>query len=121
MKKRDMPENDYQAFLHKAIAYLQNKDFSNAQAAIIQAMSLNMDAAAPHNLLGVMKELKGDENCAQRHYRAAYALEPGFKPACRNLQRMADFTWGLRSNDYDYGLTEDARPTNSDIIRSIFE
>ena len=121
MKGNRSSSNAYDILLARAIEYLQNKDFPNAESSIINAMCLNAEAAAPHNLLGILMELRGDECHAERHYRAAYALEPNYEPARRNLDRMVNFRWGLKSIDYDYGLLKGEKQTSAQLIRSILE
>ncbi|EXJ22663.1 hypothetical protein ADIAL_1917 [Alkalibacterium sp. AK22] len=49
-------------------------------------------AAEPHNLLGVLLEAKGMKAEAMKHYRAAIALEPGYRPARENLYRNGDLS-----------------------------
>ena len=40
---------------------------------------------------------------ACRHYRAAYALDPAYKPAVRNLVRLTDFDLRKTGENIDYG------------------
>jgi hypothetical protein len=35
--------------------------------------------------------MTGDFQSARKHYRAAYALNPAYKPSCRNLERITGF------------------------------
>lgn len=40
------------------------------------------------NLMGVVYEKTGDKGMAAKNYRAADAVEPGYQPACTNLERV---------------------------------
>lgn len=82
---------------------LQKKDIKTSRMQIADAMTLNMDAPQPHNLLGILCELTGDDMSARKHYRAAYALDPTYRPACRNLERLVLEDWTLHRN-FDYGI-----------------
>jgi len=87
-------ETDDLSFSQKlahATAALKARDFSQARADIALAMELDMDAAEPHNLLGLLYEMTGDFQAARKHYRAGYALNPTYKPCCRNLERITGF------------------------------
>ena len=86
----------YKARLASASAALKARNFHQARADITEAMVLNVDAPEPHNLLGILYEMIGDFQAARRHYRAGYALNPGYKPCCRNLERLT----GFESSDF---------------------
>jgi Tfp pilus assembly protein PilF len=52
------------------------------------ARELNADAPAPHHAFGLLFELRGDPTEAERNYRAALKVDPGFFPARLNLGRL---------------------------------
>lgn len=58
---------------------------------ICKAMEHHPDAPEPHNLLGILCEVQGNHPCAMRHFRAAYALDPGYIPARENLNSYGTF------------------------------
>jgi tetratricopeptide (TPR) repeat protein len=58
---------------HRAIS---RQDFDNAEDQLQQALALNDQLPAPHNLLGVIRETRGDRLEAQNSYRAALNLDP---------------------------------------------
>lgn len=88
--------------IQQATEHLRTKNCDNAYDSIIEAMQIYPNAPHPHNLLGIFYELTGDEHLARRHYRAAYSLDPTYKPACRNLERLcADFD--NKPKSYDFG------------------
>ena len=88
--------------IKQAAVSLQGKNCDIAYSLIVEAMRINPDAPQPHNLMGIFYELTGNGNMARRHYRAAYSLDPTYKPACSNLERICtDFD--NRPRAYDYG------------------
>jgi tetratricopeptide (TPR) repeat protein len=82
---------DFSRTVRNATSALRVRDIPRARTAIADAMAQNMDAPEPHNLLGLLYELTGDFQAARRHYRAGYALDPTYKPCCRNLERLTGF------------------------------
>lgn len=99
-----MRKNDcYNTALLEAIRSLKGMDLEAAKKRISDAAVMNMDAPEPHNLRGILCEISGDDQAARKHYRAAYALDPTYKPACRNLERLVIFEWGKQRRDYDFG------------------
>ena len=85
-----LPDSPYGMKVASAMAALKTRDFQQARTAIADAMTLNMDAPEPHNLLGILYEMLGDYQSARKHYRAGYALDPVYQPCCRNLERITD-------------------------------
>jgi Flp pilus assembly protein TadD len=102
MKKEIVPDA-FTATIAEATRALRRQDYEAARTRITDAITLNVDAPEPHNLLGILNELTGDDNAARRHYRAAYALDSAYRPACRNLERLAVFEWGMQKRTFDYG------------------
>ena len=102
--KRSEPTSAFQSAINKAVSALMARDFPSSRQIIADAMMMNMDAPEPHNLLGILYELLGDDVAARQHYRAAYALDPTYKPSCRNLERLALYGWGAAANSLDYGV-----------------
>jgi len=102
--KRSEPSSAFLAAINKAVSALIAHDFMSSRQIIADAMMMNMDAPEPHNLLGILYELLGDDRAARQHYRAAYALDPTYKPSCRNLERLALYGWGTADNSLDYGV-----------------
>lgn len=58
---------------------------------ICEAMEHNPGAPQPHNLLGIVLAKKGDYLAAMKHFRAAWALDPTYKPATHNLNTYGTF------------------------------
>lgn len=70
---------------------LKHNEFEECETLICDAMGKNPNAPEPHNLLGVLLERKGNHECAMRHFRAAWDLEPTYLPARRNLENYSSF------------------------------
>lgn len=58
---------------------------------ICHAMAEFPDAPHPHNLLGIVLEQLGRHSDAMKHFRASYALDPGYAPAGMNLESYGTF------------------------------
>ena len=56
-----------------------------------------------HNLLGILAEFTGDLNMACKNYRASYSLDPTYKPASRNLDRITSMYPRLGNESPDFG------------------
>ncbi len=102
--QKDEFSSAYWAAVEKAALALKKGDFPLSRSSIANAMAMNMDAPEPHNLLGIFYELLGDDRAARQHYRAAYALDPTYKPCCRNLERLALYGWNASSGGLDFGV-----------------
>jgi len=102
MNKPEIFSDTFTQYVKQATDRLRRHELEEAYKMIIEAICLNPDAPEPHNLLGIWFELKMDEDKARKHYRAAYALDPTFKPACKNLERICTM-FEYRRIPYDYG------------------
>jgi len=75
-------------YIRQATIEIHNHEFEKSYKAIINAININPNAPEPHNLLGIWYEFKNNNDLARKHYRAAYALDPTYKPASENLERV---------------------------------
>lgn len=98
--------NQFDINFNNACAKLRNNDLENAYKEIINILSQNPNAAEPHNLLGLLYEMNGDEQKARKHYRVSYVLDPTYKPACNNLERVSTIFLS-KQIPYDFGDTTD--------------
>jgi Flp pilus assembly protein TadD len=78
---------------------MKRGNFERARSDLVRARDLNPDLSTPHHGLGVLSETVGSVADAERHYRAALKVDPGFAPARINLGRLL----------YQRGATEEAR------------
>lgn len=72
-------------------AYSDLQDFEACVSLIAHAMEEHPSAPEPHNLLGIVLEREGRHAEAMRHFRAAYALDPSYRPARQNLEHYGTF------------------------------
>lgn len=91
MDKITMVFNEFNTYIKEATIELQNRKFDKSYKAILKALNLNPNAPEPQNLLGLWYERRGNNDLARKHYRAAYALDPTYKPASKNLERVCTF------------------------------
>jgi Flp pilus assembly protein TadD len=88
-----------EAWVNLGYVELQRGSFEQARRDFVKARSLNANLPAPHHALGVLAELQGDGEVAERSYRRALEVDPGFASARANLARHL----------YDRGQYENAR------------
>lgn len=75
-------------------------DYKTGEKIVINAMGQYPDAAQPHNLYGVLLEKTGQHTAAMRHFRAALALNPSYRPANYNLEQYGQMKVGGRKCQY---------------------
>lgn len=64
------------------------KPFSATELLARIRVALRHRAPQPHNLMGLWLEAQGDQLGAMKHYRAACDLDPTYRPAAANLDRL---------------------------------
>ena len=64
---------------------------SKCEKLIADAMGKYPHAPQPHNLMGVLFEIRKDHAGAIKHFRAAWSLDPTYIPARHNLENFASF------------------------------
>lgn len=89
--------------IHKIIRFIKSKQYDVACEHLHQQMLENDHSAQVYNLLGVISEYKGDVLLAMKYYRAAYAFDPTYKPADRNLEKLTSFFYMFNEANIDYG------------------
>ena len=65
--------------------------FSAAREAVRKAIAADPAQPEAYNLLGALLEIKDERIEAQRFYRAALDIDPSFKPARANLDRITSW------------------------------
>ena len=78
---------DYGSAIELAKRSVGNRHFEAAIGHVRKAISLDPIRPEAFNLLGILEEVQGNRDEAQKHYRAALALDPSYQPASVNLQR----------------------------------
>ena len=76
--------------INKARHLMDQREYKQCEALLRKAMSDYPDDAVPHNLMGLLYEKRNDHIKAMKHFRAAWALEPSYKPALQNLDNFAN-------------------------------
>lgn len=82
-------KNDFENFIKEAIVEIKKHDDKEAYNFIMNAISSDPNRPEPQNLLGIWYELRGEDARARKHYRMAYVLDPIYRPASINLERVA--------------------------------
>lgn len=80
---------DLAAVITQARQMINAHDFSGCEKLLRRAMSDYPDNAVPHNLMGILCEKQNDHVKAMKHFRAAWALDPTYKPALKNLDSFS--------------------------------
>lgn len=88
-RKALKPENlkEPEDLLQYAKKYILAGDDEKAKEYLSDAIARDTEAPEVHNLLGALYEFEGEITTAQKHYRAALALDPTYEPAEENLER----------------------------------
>jgi len=94
---------DYLEYSKKCIF---EKNYEKAKEYLKKAISEDLEAPEPQNLLGVLAEFEGDLLAAGRHYRAALELDPTYKPALENLERVTRFKYSKEGIQFDDKVEE---------------
>lgn len=78
-------DKELNSVITSARELIASNEFKECERLIRRAMGDFPDNAVPHNLMGLLYEKKGDHLNAMKHFRAAWALDPSYRPALKNL------------------------------------
>ena len=87
----------FQEYLEFGKKCILEKNYDSAKEYLKKAISENLEAPEPQNLLGVLYEYENDRLTAEKHYRTALDLDPTYKPALENLDRITSFRYSKDS------------------------
>jgi tetratricopeptide (TPR) repeat protein len=76
-----------EAWVNLGYVELRRGNFEQARRDFVKARTINKDIPAPHHALGLLADEQGDGEEAERCYRRALEVDPGFGPARANLAR----------------------------------
>jgi tetratricopeptide (TPR) repeat protein len=76
-----------EAWVNLGYVELGRGNFEQARGDFLKARDLNQDIPTPHHALGLLADELGHGAEAERHYRAALKVDPGFAPSRANLAR----------------------------------
>ena len=82
-------------------ALVAQRHFSQAEDEAARAMAAAPHDAQPHNLMGIIAESRNDHVQAMKHFRAAWALDPTYRPARINMERYGSFCEQIPRPVYD--------------------
>lgn len=89
MSDFELSIKEFEQLLQEAAGKLKNNEMEEAYKYIMEACEADPNAPQPHNLLGIWYEFRGKSELARKHYRVAYVLDPTYKPASENLERVS--------------------------------
>ena len=91
--KVKVPEDidERKALCDKARLLIKNREFDECEKLLCDAMGKYPHRPEPNNLLGILLEKQGDHVLAMKHFRAAWALDPAYRPARQNLDCFGSF------------------------------
>jgi FixJ family two-component response regulator len=94
---------DYQTYVELALTRMREGQLDAARVYACKAISLDPTRPEAFNLLGGIFEVQGNRPDADKNYRAALTLDPTFRPAQQNLNRITSrpykasgIAWGNR-------------------------
>ncbi len=78
----------YEEYIEAAKKTISEGDLDKAAGFVKEAAKADPTKPEAQNLLGAILEMKGDWLAALKNYRAALALDPTYKPADQNVERI---------------------------------
>lgn len=111
LEREDLDENqtvDYASLIELAKRYISDRDFPAAREITRKAIATDPAQPVAYNLLGALLEIKGDNHEALKFYRAATDIDPSYKPALANIDRLT--SW-YKIGGIDFGIDKN-KPEN---------
>lgn len=90
MLKKKYKKDELTILCEDVRCLIENKQYETCEKRITEAMKEHPHAPQPHNLMGILLEKSGDHIKAMKHFRAAWALDPTYVPARRNMERFCN-------------------------------
>jgi DNA-binding NtrC family response regulator len=82
---------DYKTLIELTKRSITKRSFDKALERVRKAIAIEPRQPEAYNLLGALLEIKGDRLEAQKFYRVALDIEPSYKPALANLERITSW------------------------------
>lgn len=98
MNINDFNSQNFISYITEATDLLQKYELQASFSMIVKALCINPNSPIPHNILGIIYEYDHNNDLARKHYRASYALDPTYKPASENLERICSYNTFYNSN-----------------------
>ena len=102
MSSVEMKSNEFDNYIKEATNRLKNHQYEESYNFIMKAVNENPNAPEPHNLLGIWYEFQKNNDLARKHYRVAYVLNPIYKAATVNLERVSTI-FPYKEIEVDFG------------------
>jgi DNA-binding NtrC family response regulator len=99
----------FEEYIMLAKNAINKRDFSRAKEMLQKATSLDSEKPEPFNLLGIIYEMQHKQGEAMKMYRAALALEPGYKPANDNIERAGESMGSIDLDNVNFGDDEEEK------------
>ncbi|RCW47801.1 response regulator [Halanaerobium sp. ST460_2HS_T2] len=99
----------FEEYIMLAKNAINKRNFSKAKEMLQQATSLDSEKPEPFNLLGIIYEMQHKQGEAMKMYRAALALEPGYKPANENIERAGESMGSIDLDEVNFGDDEEEK------------
>lgn len=99
---------DARSLIELTKRFISDRDFASARDTVKKAIAADPAHPEAYNLLGALLEIKGDDLEARKFYRAALDIDPTYKPAHANLDRIT--SWGKQGR-IDFGSSDETSKT----------
>lgn len=106
MKAVDLKDYMTLEMLSQEIKDLLQQKPKECEKKVIMALMHYPDAPQPQNLLGIIAEKKDDRILAMKHYRAAWALAPNYRPSRENIDRLVEMEYSRQCYFHDQDVED---------------
>ncbi|ATW26893.1 sigma-54-dependent transcriptional regulator [Candidatus Formimonas warabiya] len=89
----EVPGENWISCLERAKLKITQRKFDEAIEMLKRTFEFSPEHPEPFNLAGAIYELKKRFSDARKMYRAALAIDPGYKPALDNLHRLTQMNY----------------------------
>jgi len=103
MENSEKEVESFDDYIMLAKNAINKRDFSKAKEMLQEATSLNSEKPEPFNFLGIIYEMQHKQAEAMKMYRAALALDPGYKPANDNIERAGESMGSIDLDNVNFG------------------
>ncbi|PXV61925.1 response regulator [Halanaerobium congolense] len=103
MENSEKEVESFEDYIMLAKNAINKRNFSKAKEMLQEATSVNSEKPEPFNLLGIIYEMQHKQAEAMKMYRAALALDPGYKPANDNIERAGESIGSIDLDNVNFG------------------
>ena len=114
MERKKLYENkeDLNSLCRAVRELIGTQEYQKCEILICDAIGTYPHAPQPHNLFGILLEKTGEHIAAMKHFRAAWALDPTYLPALKNLECYGTFFSNGRCAYDESDFISDESPGN---------